>query len=42
MEHAALHARARDKGANPLIYWMVRAVLQPFFHLYFRLSRIGR
>src|SRR5829696_1195056 len=42
MEHAALHARARDKGVNPLIYWLVRAVLQPFFHLYFRLSRIGR
>ena len=37
-----LHARARDKGVNPLIYWLVRAVLQPFFHLYFRLSRIGR
>ena len=42
MEHAPLHARARDKGVNPLIYWLVRAVLQPFFHLYFRLSRIGR
>ena len=42
MEHAALHARARDKGVNPLVYWLVRAVLQPFFHLYFRLSRIGR
>ncbi|HYH89720.1 MAG TPA: 1-acyl-sn-glycerol-3-phosphate acyltransferase [Solirubrobacteraceae bacterium] len=42
MEHAALHARARDNGVNPLIYWLVRAVLQPFFHLYFRLSRIGR
>ena len=42
MEHAALHARARDKGVNPLVYWIVRAVLQPFFHLYFRLSRIGR
>ncbi len=42
MEHASLHARARDKGVNPLIYWLVRAVLQPFFHLYFRLSRIGR
>src|SRR3954449_10334225 len=41
MEHAALHARARDKGVNPLIYWLVRGVLQPFFHLYFRLSRIG-
>ena len=24
------------------MYWLVRAVLQPFFHIYFRLSRIGR
>jgi glycerol-3-phosphate dehydrogenase (NAD(P)+) len=40
--HDALHARARDKGVNPLVYWLVRAILQPFFHLYFRLSRIGR
>src|SRR3954447_12782273 len=42
MEHAALHARARDQGVNPIVYWLTRAVLQPFFHLYFRLSRIGR
>src|SRR5215210_6090890 len=42
MEHESLHARARDKGANPVVYWLVRGVLQPFFHLYFRLSRIGR
>ena len=27
---------------NPYVYWIVRAILQPFFHLYFRLSRIGR
>jgi len=40
--HAALHRRAREKGVNPLVYWLVRAVLQPVFHLYFRLSRIGR
>ena len=40
--HDALHARARDKGVNPLVYWLVRAVFQPVFHLYFRLSRIGR
>ena len=40
--HTALHARAREKGVNPLVYWLVRAILQPFFHLYFRLSRIGR
>src|SRR5215212_3453222 len=40
--HAALHARSRRKGVNPLVYWLVRGILQPFFHLYFRLSRIGR
>jgi 1-acyl-sn-glycerol-3-phosphate acyltransferase len=42
MEHSALHDRVRTKGVNPILYWLVRAVLQPFFHLYFRLSRIGR
>src|SRR5882762_10607726 len=30
------------RGVNPLVYWPVRAILQPFFHLYFRMSRIGR
>jgi glycerol-3-phosphate dehydrogenase (NAD(P)+) len=40
--HAALHDRTRVKGVNPLVYWLVRALVQPFFHLYFRLSRIGR
>jgi glycerol-3-phosphate dehydrogenase (NAD(P)+) len=42
MDHDALHRRARERGVNPIVYWIVRAVLQPFFHLYFRLSRIGR
>lgn len=36
------HRRARERGVNPILYWLVRAVLQPAFHLYFRLSRIGR
>ena len=27
---------------NPLVYWIVRAILQPFFHVWFRLGRIGR
>jgi 1-acyl-sn-glycerol-3-phosphate acyltransferase len=40
--HDALHRRARERGVNPVVYWVVRAVFQPFFHLYFRLSRIGR
>ena len=39
---AALHQRARKTGVNPLLYWVVRAVLQPFFLVYFRLHRIGR
>ena len=42
MDHAALHQRAREKGVQPIVYWLFRAILQPFFHLYFRLSRIGR
>jgi glycerol-3-phosphate dehydrogenase (NAD(P)+) len=37
-----LHERARARGINPLVYWVVRAIVQPFFHLYFRLSRGGR
>jgi 1-acyl-sn-glycerol-3-phosphate acyltransferase len=27
---------------NPFVYWIVRAILQPFFHVWFRLGRIGR
>ena len=42
MDRAAYLDRARNKGVNPLVYWLVRAVLQPFFHLWFRMSRIGR
>jgi glycerol-3-phosphate dehydrogenase (NAD(P)+) len=42
MDRQALLDRARGRGVNPLFYWIVRAVLQPFFHVYFRMSRIGR
>src|SRR3954469_18051359 len=42
MDRAALLDRARTRGVNPFVYWIVRAVIQPFFHVYFRLSRIGR
>jgi 1-acyl-sn-glycerol-3-phosphate acyltransferase len=42
MDLASHHARARDRGVNPVLYWLVRAVLQPFFHCYFRLTRLGR
>jgi glycerol-3-phosphate dehydrogenase (NAD(P)+) len=42
MDRASYLDRARNRGVNPLVYWIVRAVVQPFFHLYFRMSRIGR
>ena len=42
MDHVTLHERTRAKGVNPLVLWLVRAVLQPFFHIYFRMVRIGR
>ena len=42
MGHDQLHTRARTRGVNRPVYWLVRAVLQPFFHLYYRMRRIGR
>ena len=42
MERNALLERTQNRGVQPLVYWFARAILQPFFHLYFRMSRIGR
>jgi glycerol-3-phosphate dehydrogenase (NAD(P)+) len=42
MSHDQLHRRARERGVNYLVYLIVRALFQPFFHLYFRMERIGR
>jgi glycerol-3-phosphate dehydrogenase (NAD(P)+) len=42
MDREALLSRARTRGVSPLVYWCVRAVLQPLFHVWFRLSRVGR
>ena len=36
------HQIAREKGVNAFVYWIVRGVLQPFFHAYFRIQRVGR
>ncbi len=41
MDRESLQRRARNDGVNPIVYWLVRALLQPFFHLYFRMRRIG-
>jgi 1-acyl-sn-glycerol-3-phosphate acyltransferase len=42
MSHEPLHTRAREKGVNPFAYLLVRVLFQPFFHVYFRMTRIGR
>jgi 1-acyl-sn-glycerol-3-phosphate acyltransferase len=42
MDRTRLLARARERGVNLLVYWLARAVLQPFFLVYFRMQRIGR
>jgi glycerol-3-phosphate dehydrogenase (NAD(P)+) len=42
MNHEELHRRTRETGVNPVVYWLVRGLLQPFFHIYFRMGRIGR
>ncbi len=42
MDHDRLHQRARERGANPVVYAIVRILFQPFFHIYFRMQRIGR
>jgi glycerol-3-phosphate dehydrogenase (NAD(P)+) len=36
------HRRARERGVHPIVYWVVRAILQPAMQLYFRVSRVGR
>lgn len=39
---AVYHRRTRERGVNLVVYWAVRAVLQPFFLVYFRMRRHGR
>ena len=34
-------AHSLERGVNPLLYLLVRAVLLPFFLIYFRLQRLG-
>src|SRR3954447_17988072 len=36
------HQRARERGVNKPVYWIVRAILQPAITLWFRLGRFGR
>jgi 1-acyl-sn-glycerol-3-phosphate acyltransferase len=36
------HERIRTRGVNPVVYWITRAILQPFLLIWFRTQRIGR
>jgi glycerol-3-phosphate dehydrogenase (NAD(P)+) len=36
------HERIRTRGINPVVYWITRAILQPFLLAYFRTQRLGR
>jgi glycerol-3-phosphate dehydrogenase (NAD(P)+) len=42
MDQEALHRRAREKGVNPVVLLIVRAILTPFFLIYLQMKRIGR
>lgn len=42
MDQAALHNRAKTRGANLFVYWIVRVPMQLVALVYFRLSRMGR
>jgi 1-acyl-sn-glycerol-3-phosphate acyltransferase len=39
---SSFREHALRSGVNPVLYWVLRAILVPFFLVYFRLSRIGR
>jgi glycerol-3-phosphate dehydrogenase (NAD(P)+) len=42
MDNEALHRRAREKGVNPFVLFVVRSLLTPFFRVYLGMKRIGR
>jgi glycerol-3-phosphate dehydrogenase (NAD(P)+) len=39
---SSFREHALKRGVNPVLYWFARALLVPFFLLYFRLERTGR
>ncbi len=42
MDQEQLHRRARERGVNRWVLFVVRMVLTPFFLIYLRMQRIGR
>ena len=41
-ETGEYHSHAVDRGVNFVVYMLVRGILQPIFHVYFRMRRFGR
>jgi 1-acyl-sn-glycerol-3-phosphate acyltransferase len=42
VELSGFRERSLRHGVNPVIYWVIRGLLVPFFLVYFRMQRIGR
>jgi glycerol-3-phosphate dehydrogenase (NAD(P)+) len=42
MDHEQLHRRARERGVNRCVLFVVRMILTPFFLTYLRMKRMGR
>lgn len=42
MDRKRFLERAIGRGVNPLVYWISRAIVEPFCLVYFRMQRIGR
>ncbi len=42
VDQETLHRRARERGVNRFVLFLVRAILTPFFLIYLRMERIGR
>ena len=42
LDLGSFRERSLNRGVNPVVYWCLRALLVPFFLVYFRMQRIGR
>jgi 1-acyl-sn-glycerol-3-phosphate acyltransferase len=42
VELSGFRERSLERGVNPVIYWVLRGLLVPFFLIYLRMQRVGR
>ncbi len=42
LDLSGFRERSLERGVNPILYWVVRAMFVPFFLVYFRMQRVGR